>query len=144
MANKINYEEVRQVKVTNRSFMTASDLPGGAVEKLKESISKYDLKNRKNPNEGTVLPVTEVDPSQNPYMTKLELTKDEANLMKGFRLEEYVELTGKMKASNPEAYRSHQERLRDAEDRRDISAKIREYTMPYTWAYGDVLDGKAG
>lgn len=129
------------MKVMDSRLLTAADLPAGYAEKLKESIKKLDLKNKKNPNEGNPLPVTPVEPSKdNPYMTKLELSREEANLMNGFRLEEYVELTRKMQTSDPEAYRLHRKRLQDAKDRSDISAKIREYTMPYTWAYGDVLD----
>lgn len=129
------------MKVTKNYFMSAADLPSGYTERFKESIKKFDLKNRQNPNEGNPVPVTAVDPSKdNPYMTKLELSRDEANLMNSFRLEEYVELTRKMQDSDPEAYRLHMKRLQEAKDRGDISAKIREYTMPYTWAYGDILD----
>lgn len=129
------------MKVTNSHFMIAADLPSGCAEKFKDNIKKYDLKNRANPNEGNPIPVTAVDPSKdNPYMTKLELSRDEANIMNGFRLEEYVELTRKMQDSNPEAYRLHKKRLQEAKDKGDISAELREYTMPYTWAYGDILD----
>ncbi|MBD5462152.1 MAG: hypothetical protein HDR24_03695 [Lachnospiraceae bacterium] len=125
------------MKVTNRYLMTAADLPSGSVEKLKKSIQEYDLKNRKNPNEGSVLPTTE------PTDTGLrawKLTNEESNLLRGFRLEEYVELTERMKKSDPEAYRLHKKRLQDAEDSGDTGAEMRERVSPYIWAYGDILD----
>ena len=132
-------EESKQMNVTNRYLMTAADLPSGYMEKLKESIQKYDLKNRKNPNEGSVLPVT-TENLTNPYMTKLDLSREESNLLTGFRLEEYVELTEQMKRSDPEAYRLHIKRLQEAENSGDISARVRERVSPYIWAYGDILD----
>ena len=125
------------MNVTNSRFMTAADLPDGYIEKLRENIKKFDLKNRKNPNEGSVLPTTEVT---NTGLRKWKLSNEESNLLIGFRLEEYVELTRKMQASDPEAYKLHLKRLQDAEDRGDTGAKMSEYTKPYTWAYGDILD----
>lgn len=126
------------MQVTNRYLMTAADLPSGLAEKVKENIKKYDLSSRKNPNEGS--PILGTEPTTNPYMTRLDISKDDANLLKSFRLEEYVELTERMKASDPAAYRLHLKNLQDAEDRGDISAKIRERNKAYTWAYGDILD----
>lgn len=125
------------MNVTNSRLMTAADLPVGYAEKLKESIKKLDLKNRKNPNEGSILPTTE---PADTGLRKWKLSTKESNLLTGFRLEEYVDLIRKMQASDPEAYKSHLKNLQDAEDRGDTGAKVSEYTKPYIWAYGDILD----
>lgn len=125
------------MRVTDTRLMTAADLPDGYVEKLRENIKKLDLKNRRNPNEGSVLPTTEATDTG---LRKWKLSTKESNLLTGFRLEEYVELTKKMQSSDPEAYKLHLKKLQDAEDSGDTGAKMSEYTKPYTWAYGDILD----
>lgn len=125
------------MKVTDSRLLTAADLPAGYAEKLKESIKKLDLKNRKNPNEGSVLPTTE---PADTGLRKWKLSTKESNLLKGFRLEEYVDLIRKMQVSDPEAYKSHLKNLQDADYSDDPGAKVSEYTKPYIWAYGDILD----
>ena len=71
---------------------------------------------------------------------KINITREEGNIMRSFELEEYTSILERMKKDDPETYEKHKKALDEAKANGDTSGVFREYAGAYKWAYGDILD----
>ncbi len=71
---------------------------------------------------------------------KINITRDERNIMMSFEPEEYTSIIERMKKDAPEVYSKHKTTLDEARANGDTSGVFREYAGAYKWAYGDIFD----
>ncbi|MCQ2499211.1 MAG: hypothetical protein MJ133_09535 [Lachnospiraceae bacterium] len=71
---------------------------------------------------------------------KINITRDERNIMMSFEPEEYSSIIERMKKDAPEIYANHKTALEEARANGDTSGVFREYAGAYKWAYGDIFD----
>ena len=71
---------------------------------------------------------------------KINITRDERNIMMSFEPEEYSSIIERMKKDAPETYVKHKTALEEARANGDTSGVFREYAGAYKWAYGDIFD----
>lgn len=71
---------------------------------------------------------------------KINITRDERNIMMSFEPEEYSSIIERMKKDAPEIYAKHKTALDKARANGDTSGVFREYAGAYKWAYGDIFD----
>lgn len=71
---------------------------------------------------------------------KINITREEGNIMRSFEPEEYTSIIERMKKDDPDTYAKHKAALDDAKANGDTSGVFREYAGAYKWAYGDILD----
>ena len=71
---------------------------------------------------------------------KINITRDERNIMMSFDPEEYSSIIERMKKDAPETYAKHKTALEEARANGDTSGVFREYAGAYKWAYGDIFD----
>ncbi len=71
---------------------------------------------------------------------KINITRDERNIMMSFEPEEYTSIIERMKKDDPQNYEKHKTALDEARANGDTSGVFREYAGAYKWAYGDIFD----
>lgn len=71
---------------------------------------------------------------------KINITRDERNIMMSFEPEEYSSIIERMKKDAPDTYAKHRTALEEARANGDTSGVFREYAGAYKWAYGDIFD----
>ena len=71
---------------------------------------------------------------------KLDLSDEEACILKSFRLEEYYNIRDRMKNEDVDAYNDILKSEEVADKNSDPSVKFKVYAKAYNWAYGDVFD----
>lgn len=71
---------------------------------------------------------------------KINITRDERNIMMSFEPEEYSSIIERMKKDAPDTYAKHRTALEQARANGDTSGVFREYAGAYKWAYGDIFD----
>ena len=71
---------------------------------------------------------------------KINITRDERNIMMSFEPEEYSSIIERMKKDAPQNYAKHKTALEEARANGDTSGVFREYAGAYKWAYGDIFD----
>ena len=71
---------------------------------------------------------------------KINITRDERNIMMSFEPEEYTSIIERMKKDDPQNYEKHKTSLDEARANGDTSGVFREYAGAYKWAYGDIFD----
>ena len=71
---------------------------------------------------------------------KINITRDERNIMMSFEPEEYSSIIDRMKKDAPQNYAKHKTALEEARANGDTSGVFREYAGAYKWAYGDIFD----
>ena len=71
---------------------------------------------------------------------KINITRDERNIMMSFEPEEYSSIIERMKKDAPQNYAKHKTALDEARANGDTSGVFREYAGAYKWAYGDIFD----
>ena len=71
---------------------------------------------------------------------KINITREEGNIMRSFEPEEYTSIIERMKKDDPDTYAKHKAALDEAKANGDTSTVFREYAGAYKWAYGDVFD----
>ena len=71
---------------------------------------------------------------------KINITRDERNIMMSFEPEEYASIIERMKKDAPQNYAKHKTALEEARANGDTSGVFREYAGAYKWAYGDIFD----
>jgi len=71
---------------------------------------------------------------------KINITRDECNIMMSFEPEEYSGIIERMKKDAPDTYTKHKTALDEAKANGDTSGVFREYAGAYKWAYGDIFD----
>lgn len=71
---------------------------------------------------------------------KINITRDERNIMMSFEPEEYTSIIERMQKDEPETYAKHKKALDEAKANGDTSGVFREYAGAYKWAYGDIFD----
>ena len=71
---------------------------------------------------------------------KLDLSDEEACILKSFRLEEYFDIRNRMKDEDKEAYNNLLKAESAADNNPDPSEKFKVYAKAYNWAYGDIFD----
>ena len=71
---------------------------------------------------------------------KINITREEGNIMRSFEPEEYTSIIERMKKDDPDTYAKHKAALDEAKANGDTSTVFREYAGAYKWAYGDIFD----
>lgn len=71
---------------------------------------------------------------------KINITREERNIMMSFEPEEYSSIIERMKKDAPDTYAKHRTALEEARANGDTSGVFREYAGAYKWAYGDIFD----
>lgn len=71
---------------------------------------------------------------------KINITRDERNIMMSFEPEEYSSIIERMKKDAPQNCAKHKTALEEARANGDTSGVFREYAGAYKWAYGDIFD----
>lgn len=71
---------------------------------------------------------------------KINITREEGNIMRSFEPEEYTSIIERMKKDDPDTYAKHKVALDEAKANGDTSTVFREYAGAYKWAYGDIFD----
>ena len=71
---------------------------------------------------------------------KINITREERNIMMSFEPEEYSSIIERMKKDAPQNYAKHKTALEEARANGDTSGVFREYAGAYKWAYGDIFD----
>ncbi len=129
------------MKITN-DLKPATDLPEGFIEKFRENIKNYSSKYSSQCT-------SQLDKTANKkeefrdYQAAIphfSLTREETNLLQSWRLEEYVSIMDRMKNSDPEQYKAHQQALIAAENGGELGDDLRVRLSAYRWAYGDAMD----
>ncbi len=129
------------MKISN-DLKPATDLPAEFIEKVRENLKNYSSKYSSQYT-------SKLDETANkkeefrdyqPAIPHFSLTREETNLLQSWRLEEYVSIMDRMKNSDPEQYKAHQQALMAAEDGGELGEDLRVRLSAYRWAYGDAMD----
>lgn len=112
----------------------ATDLPEEFMDKIRENMKNYSSKLDKTANK------KEEFRDYKEAIPHFSLTREETNLLQSWRLEEYVSIMDRMKNSDPEQYKAHQQALMEAEDGGECGDDLKVRLSAYRWAYGDALD----
>lgn len=112
----------------------ATDLPEEFMDKIRENMKNYSSKMDKTATK------KEEFRDYKEAIPHFSLTREETNLLQSWRLEEYVSIMDRMKNSDPEQYKAHQQALMEAEDGGECGDDLKVRLSAYRWAYGDALD----